>query len=136
MSDNKLAPDLVAQSDRRRFLLTAGPFAAIVPPAMTLLLSTTMSSPAIAASGAVTSRTPGGPNAGVPGDPGGGGPGGGGPGGSTSPTGGNSAVVDNAPPDVTGHSLVAPSPDFEPAPFLTRPSAGPSSKVAAAGERG
>jgi hypothetical protein len=40
-------------ADRRAFLATAGKFAVITPPAMTLLLSTTMTSPAIAASGAV-----------------------------------------------------------------------------------
>ena len=36
--------------DRRAFLVTAGKFAAVVPPSMTMLLSTTMSSPAIAQS--------------------------------------------------------------------------------------
>ena len=40
-----------AKADRRQFLSTAGKFAVVVPPAMTLMLSTTMSSPAIAASG-------------------------------------------------------------------------------------
>ena len=39
-----------AEADRRDFLKTAGKFAVIVPPTMTFLLSTTMSSPAIAAS--------------------------------------------------------------------------------------
>jgi hypothetical protein len=38
-------------TDRRAFLATAGKFAVVTPPAMTLLLSTTMTSPAIAASG-------------------------------------------------------------------------------------
>jgi hypothetical protein len=38
--------------DRRTFLVKAGKFAAVVPPSMTLLLSTTMHSPAIAQSGA------------------------------------------------------------------------------------
>jgi hypothetical protein len=37
-----------ADADRRDFLAKAGRFALVVPPAMTLLLSTTMSSPAIA----------------------------------------------------------------------------------------
>ena len=37
-------------TDRRAFLATAGKFAVVVPPAMTMLLSTTMNSPAIAAS--------------------------------------------------------------------------------------
>jgi hypothetical protein len=42
----------VTNHDRRKFLAAAGKFAIIVPPAMTLLLSTTMNSPSIAASGA------------------------------------------------------------------------------------
>ncbi|MFN3511761.1 MAG: hypothetical protein ACK41C_01840 [Phenylobacterium sp.] len=41
---------LAAEADRRAFLKTAGRFAAVTPPAMTLLLSTSMSSPAIAKS--------------------------------------------------------------------------------------
>ena len=39
-----------AEPDRRAFLATAGKFAVVVPPAMTMLLSTTMSSSAIAQS--------------------------------------------------------------------------------------
>ena len=39
-------------TDRRAFLATAGKFAVVVPPAMTMLLSTTMNSPAIAQSAA------------------------------------------------------------------------------------
>ena len=39
--------------DRRAFLQTAGKIAVVVPPAMSLLLSTGMSSSAIAASGSV-----------------------------------------------------------------------------------
>jgi len=46
------AMDRVA-ADRRQFLSTAGKFAVVVPPTMTVLLSTSMSSPAIAASGGV-----------------------------------------------------------------------------------
>jgi hypothetical protein len=41
-------------TDRRALLQTAGRLAVVVPPAMTLLLSTSMSSPAIAASGSFT----------------------------------------------------------------------------------
>ena len=41
--------------DRRAFLQKAAKIAVVVPPAMTVLLSTGMSSPAIAASGSVTS---------------------------------------------------------------------------------
>jgi len=44
--------DLASETDRRKFLLGASEFAALVPPVMTVLLSTTMSSPAIAQSGA------------------------------------------------------------------------------------
>lgn len=40
-----------ASADRRAFLAAAGRFAIITPPAMTILLSTSLSSPAIAASG-------------------------------------------------------------------------------------
>ena len=42
---------LAATEDRRRFLKTCGRFAATVPPAMTIMLSTSLSSQAIAASG-------------------------------------------------------------------------------------
>jgi hypothetical protein len=41
-----------AERDRRAFLVSAGKFAVAVPPVMTVLLSTTMSSTAIAQSGA------------------------------------------------------------------------------------
>lgn len=40
-------------TDRRAFLTTAGKFAVVTPPAMSLLLSTTMTSPAIAQSGGI-----------------------------------------------------------------------------------
>jgi hypothetical protein len=39
-----------AERDRREFLVSAGKFVAVVPPAMTVLLSTTMNSTAIAQS--------------------------------------------------------------------------------------
>lgn len=42
--------------DRRAFLQTAGKIAVVVPPAMSLLLSTSMSSPAIAASGSTVTH--------------------------------------------------------------------------------
>jgi hypothetical protein len=38
--------------DRRQFLISAGRFAAVTPPAITLLLSTSLTSDAIASSGA------------------------------------------------------------------------------------
>ncbi|WP_083754440.1 hypothetical protein [Bradyrhizobium murdochi] len=41
-----------AEADRRKFLAACGKFAAITPPAITLLLSTTLTSGAISASGA------------------------------------------------------------------------------------
>jgi len=42
-----------ADSDRRAFLSAAGKLAVVVPPAMTVLLFTSMDSPAIAQSGAI-----------------------------------------------------------------------------------
>lgn len=45
--------------DRRAFLKKAGKFAATVPPAMTILMTTTLSSTAIAASGSPTPIGPG-----------------------------------------------------------------------------
>lgn len=56
-------------TDRRAFLAKAGKFAVVVPPAMTMLLSTTMSSPAIAQS---AMPAPGGGTGGTGGDTGGG----------------------------------------------------------------
>ena len=44
---------MTSERDRREFLAAAGKFAIVVPPAMTVLLSTSMSSPAIAQSGGV-----------------------------------------------------------------------------------
>ena len=38
-------------NDRRKFLISAGRFAAVTPPAITLLLSTSLTSDAIAGSG-------------------------------------------------------------------------------------
>jgi hypothetical protein len=46
--NNKLAPD---EEDRRAFLATCGRFAAVTPPALTMLLSTSLTSDAIAKSG-------------------------------------------------------------------------------------
>jgi hypothetical protein len=40
-----------AQADRRRFLAACGKFAAVTPPAITLLLSTSLNSAAVAHSG-------------------------------------------------------------------------------------
>ena len=50
MNEKEGNSDIRAEADRRAFLKTAGKFAAVVPPAMTLILSTTMNSSAIAQS--------------------------------------------------------------------------------------
>jgi hypothetical protein len=44
-------PDIDGDDDRRKFLATCGKFALVTPPAITLLLSTSLTSDAIAASG-------------------------------------------------------------------------------------
>lgn len=56
-------------ADRRQFLSTAGKFAVVVPPTMTLLLSTSMSSPAIAASTKGNNGVGNGEDPQPPGDP-------------------------------------------------------------------
>ena len=43
--------ELEVDADRRKFLATCGRFAAVTPPAVTLLLSTSLNSDAIAGSG-------------------------------------------------------------------------------------
>lgn len=50
--------NLRTNEDRRAFLQTAGKIAVVVPPAMTVLLSTGLSSPAIAASGSTRNPDP------------------------------------------------------------------------------
>ena len=52
MSNNDLMSDTSADEDRRKFLATCGKFAAVTPPAITMLLSTSLNSTAIARSGA------------------------------------------------------------------------------------
>jgi hypothetical protein len=44
-------PEAELDADRRKFLASCGKFAAITPPALTMLLSTSLSSDAIARSG-------------------------------------------------------------------------------------
>jgi hypothetical protein len=44
--------------DRRKFLAACGKFAVVTPPAITLLLSTSLSSTAVATSGAHNGRDP------------------------------------------------------------------------------
>ena len=51
MSNNDLMSDTSADEDRRKFLATCGKFAAVTPPAITMLLSTSLNSKAIARSG-------------------------------------------------------------------------------------
>jgi len=43
--------EVAAAADRRKFLAACGKFAAITPPAMTMLLSTSLTSTAVIASG-------------------------------------------------------------------------------------
>ena len=50
-TDDKIS-DTRADEDRRKFLATCGKFAAVTPPAITMLLSTSLNSTAIARSGA------------------------------------------------------------------------------------
>lgn len=49
--ENGSAPQTEANEDRRKFLAVCGKFAAVTPPAITLLLSTSLNSTAIAKSG-------------------------------------------------------------------------------------
>jgi hypothetical protein len=56
-------------ADRRAFLAAAGRFAVVTPPAMTLLMSTTMASPAIAASTHGNNGVGNGPDPQPPGNP-------------------------------------------------------------------
>lgn len=48
MSDNQHAPLDQADKDRRKFLASCGKFAVVTPPAITLLLSTSLNSTAVA----------------------------------------------------------------------------------------
>lgn len=50
MTDRTMAPDPTADEDRRKFIAACGKFAVVTPPAVTLLLSTSLHSTAIAAS--------------------------------------------------------------------------------------
>lgn len=44
-------PETEMDADRRKFLVSCGKFAAVTPPALTMLLSTSLTSDAIASSG-------------------------------------------------------------------------------------
>ncbi|MEH2513971.1 hypothetical protein V1291_005325 [Nitrobacteraceae bacterium AZCC 1564] len=44
-------PEIDGNEDRREFLASCGKFAVVTPPAITLLLSTSLHSPAVASSG-------------------------------------------------------------------------------------
>jgi hypothetical protein len=52
MPSNEQAQEMSADEDRRKFLEACGKFAVVTPPAITLLLSTSLNSGAIAASSA------------------------------------------------------------------------------------
>ena len=51
MSEINNLPENDADKDRRKFLASCGKFAVVTPPAITMLLSTSLTSDAIAASG-------------------------------------------------------------------------------------
>ena len=51
-----MTPELGQDEDRRQFLKTCGRFAVVTPPAMTVLLSTSLTSDAIAASQGRTAK--------------------------------------------------------------------------------
>ena len=51
MTTENNTPQMSADEDRRKFLASCGRFAAVTPPAITLLLSTSLNSTAIAGSG-------------------------------------------------------------------------------------
>lgn len=53
-----------ANEDRRKFLAMCGKYAAVTPPAITLLLSTSLNSPAVANSGGRENSGSGGGNSG------------------------------------------------------------------------
>jgi hypothetical protein len=51
MTDLHSSPEIDANEDRRKFLATCGRFAVVTPPAITVLLSTSLNSTAVMASG-------------------------------------------------------------------------------------
>lgn len=51
MISEQQVPSSEAEQDRRKFLATCGKFAVVTPPAITLLLSTSLNSTAVAYSG-------------------------------------------------------------------------------------
>lgn len=62
IESNKASEELVPEAEARRsFLKNAGKFAAVTPPAITLLLGTSLSSKAIAKSGGGSHHGPKGP---------------------------------------------------------------------------
>jgi hypothetical protein len=68
MTNNPGGPSVDAETelaeDRRKFLAACGKFAIVTPPALTMLLSTSMNSKAIAQSGGRGDRHPAGPKEG------------------------------------------------------------------------
>jgi hypothetical protein len=70
MTEIKSSPEIEADEDRRKFLASCGKFAVVTPPAITLLLSTSLTSDAIAGSNGKSSRgNNGGGNGGGDGSP-------------------------------------------------------------------
>jgi hypothetical protein len=51
MTEVNSSPEISANEDRRKFLAACGKFAVVTPPAITMLLSTSLNSTAIANSG-------------------------------------------------------------------------------------
>jgi hypothetical protein len=56
MTEINSSPDIEADEDRRKFLASCGKFAVVTPPAITLLLSTSLTSDAIAGSSGRSSK--------------------------------------------------------------------------------
>jgi hypothetical protein len=59
MSNPENNAEVAAAADRRKFLASCGKFAVITPPVMTVLLSTSLTSTAVMASGGNYSSGPG-----------------------------------------------------------------------------
>lgn len=118
--------------DRREFLRKTGTFAAVTPAAVTFLLSTSMSSRAIAASGG----SPGNPGTpGAPGSPGGGGDGGGGGAVAAVPAAGAGIAAAGVPGRQAAPQVVPAAPVARPVPVASPPPP-PPPVTYSVGERG
>ncbi len=69
MAPREHLPNANADEDRRRFLAVCGKFAVVTPPALTVLLSTSLTSTAIASSGGTSHPNNGYGNGGGDGSP-------------------------------------------------------------------